>query len=108
MARFALLLLIVCLTACSAPPTAAPVANAAQLALAPGVAGAPLTAGSGRPERVTLWQDASIFQLVLGLIGSAHSRVMVEMVELGRMDITSALGEARERGVGGRGMTAPA
>jgi phosphatidylserine/phosphatidylglycerophosphate/cardiolipin synthase-like enzyme len=107
MARFALLLLIVCLTACSAPPAAAPVANAAQLARAPGVAGAPLTSGSGRPEPVTLWQDASIFQLVLRLIGSAHSRVMVEMYELGRKDITSALGAARARGVVVRVITDP-
>src|SRR5438132_4139814 len=107
MARFALLLLIVCLTACSAPPTAAPVANAAQLALAPGVAGAPLTSGSGRPEPVTLWQDASIFQLVLRLIGSAHSRVMVEMYELGRKDISSALGAARARGLVVRVITDP-
>ena len=107
MARFALLLLIVCLTACTAPPTAAPIANAARLAQAPGVAGAPLTSGSGRPEPVTLWQDASIFDLVRRLIGSAHSRVMVEMYELGRKDMTSALGAVRARGVAVRVITDP-
>ena len=107
MARFALLLLTVCLTACTAPPTAAPIADAAQLAQAPGVAGAPPTSGSGRPEPVTLWQDANIFQLVRRLVGSADSRVMVEMYELGRKDITSALGAARARGVAVRVITDP-
>jgi len=107
MARFAFLLLTVCVTACSALPSLAPLANAAQVAHAPGLGGAPLTSGSGRSEPVKLWQDASIFQLVSGLIESAHSRVSVEMYELGRRDITSALGAARARGVAVRVITDP-
>jgi phosphatidylserine/phosphatidylglycerophosphate/cardiolipin synthase-like enzyme len=54
-----------------------------------------------------LWQDANIFRLVGGLIGSAHSRVLVEMYELGRRDITQALGAARARGVAVRVITDP-
>src|SRR6266705_4042986 len=107
MARFAFLLLAVCLTACSALPSVAPIANAAQVTQAPGVGGAPLTSGSGRPEPVELWQDASIFGLVRRLIASARTRVMVEMYELGRRDITSALGAARSRGVDVRVITDP-
>jgi phosphatidylserine/phosphatidylglycerophosphate/cardiolipin synthase-like enzyme len=56
---------------------------------------------------VTLWQDASIFKLVARLIASAHFRVMVEMYELGRRDITYALGSARTRGVDVRVITDP-
>ena len=97
MARLATLLLTVCLTACSALPAAAPIANAAQVAVAPGV----------RPEPVTLWEDATIFQLVARLIGSARTRVMVEMYELGRRDLTSALGAAHARGVAVRVITDP-
>jgi phosphatidylserine/phosphatidylglycerophosphate/cardiolipin synthase-like enzyme len=48
---------------------------------------------------VTLWQDADIFRLVARLIESARNRVMVEMYELGRRDLVSALGSARARGV---------
>jgi cardiolipin synthase len=107
MARFALLLLLFCVTACSDLPSAVPFANAAQAANAPGVGGAPPTSGSGRPEPVVLWQDASIFRLVNGLIGSAHSRVLVEMYELGRRDITAALGAAHARGVAVRVITDP-
>ena len=107
MARFAFLLLAVFLSACSVTPAAAPIANAAQIAHAPGVGGAPLTSGSGRPEPVTLWQDASIFGLVGRLIASARKRVMVEMYELGRRDVTSALGAAMSRGVNVRVITDP-
>lgn len=107
MARFALLLLMFCVTACSDLPSAVPFANAAGVAHASGVDGAPPTSGSGRPEPVMLWQDASIFRLVGGLIGSAHSRVLVEMYELGRRDITAALGAARLRGVTVRVITDP-
>ncbi len=107
MVRIAFLMLTACLTACSALPSLAPLANAAQVAHAPGVAGATLTSGSGRPEPVKLWQDANIFQLVAGLIGSAHSRVSVEMYELGRRDITSALGAAQARGVSVRVISDP-
>lgn len=62
-------------------------------------------AGSGGPVR--LWQDASIFQLVGGLIGSAQVRVLVEMYELGREDVLLQLGEAVGRGVGVRVITDP-
>jgi phosphatidylserine/phosphatidylglycerophosphate/cardiolipin synthase-like enzyme len=54
-----------------------------------------------------LWQDASIFQLVGRLIGSAHQRVLVEMYELGRADILRALGDAVGRGVSVRVITDP-
>lgn len=46
-----------------------------------------------------LWQDAAIFTLVGALIASARRRVMVEMYELGRDDIVSALGAASVRRV---------
>ena len=102
-----LLLLSVCLTACSITPTETPVANTAQVIGAPGLGGASPTSGSGRPEPVSLWQDASIFRLVGSLIASARTRVMVEMYELGRRDITGALGAARARGVEVRVITDP-
>jgi cardiolipin synthase len=107
MARFVFLLLAVGLTACSVPPPAPPVAIAAQVAQAPGMGGALPTSGSGRPEPVTLWQDAQIFQLVGKLIESARIRVMVEMYELGRQDLVSALGSARARGVAVQVITDP-
>jgi len=94
MARFAIVLLAVYLTACSLVPSAARAASAAQ-------------AVAGPSEPVTLWQDASIFKLVGRLIASAHSRVMVEMYELGRRDVVSALGSARVRGVAVRVITDP-
>jgi phosphatidylserine/phosphatidylglycerophosphate/cardiolipin synthase-like enzyme len=56
---------------------------------------------------VRLWEDASNFQLVGGLIGSAHARVMVEMYELGRPDILRELGGATTRGVRVRVITDP-
>lgn len=59
------------------------------------------------PGEVRLWQDASIFKLVDGLIGSARHRVLVEMYELGRKDIVSALGAAHSRGVSVRVITDP-
>jgi phosphatidylserine/phosphatidylglycerophosphate/cardiolipin synthase-like enzyme len=65
----------------------------------------PAAAGSGGSVR--LWQDASIFQLVGDLIGSARVRVLVEMYELGRRDVLVRLGEAVSRGVGVRVITDP-
>ena len=62
---------------------------------------------AGSSGFVRLWQDASIFQLVGGLIGSARVRVMVEMYELGRDDVLVQLGEAVGRGVGVRVITDP-
>src|SRR2546425_3430791 len=110
MARFAFLLLTVCTMACSALPafqSVAPFAQATQVAGAPGAGGATPTSGSGRPEPVILWQDAGIFRLVAGLMGSARTRVLVEMYELGRQDLTAALGAARARGVAVRVITDP-
>jgi phosphatidylserine/phosphatidylglycerophosphate/cardiolipin synthase-like enzyme len=66
-----------------------------------------LAAGSGAAQEVRLWQDASIFQLVGGLIGSAQRRVLVEMYELGRADIVRELGDAVGRGVSVRVITDP-
>ena len=54
-----------------------------------------------------LWQDAAIFTLVGGLIGSARHRVLVEMYELGRSDIVRGLGSARASGVDVRVITDP-
>ena len=56
---------------------------------------------------VRLWQDASIFQLVGTLIGSARVRVLVEMYELGREDVLERLDEAVARGIGVRVITDP-
>jgi phosphatidylserine/phosphatidylglycerophosphate/cardiolipin synthase-like enzyme len=64
-------------------------------------------AATGVAQPVRLWQDASIFQLVGGLIASAHARVMVEMYELGRPDILRDLGNATARGVSVRVITDP-
>jgi phosphatidylserine/phosphatidylglycerophosphate/cardiolipin synthase-like enzyme len=64
-------------------------------------------AAAGVAQPVRLWEDASIFQLVGGLIGSAHARVMVEMYELGRPDILRELGRATARGVRVRVITDP-
>jgi phosphatidylserine/phosphatidylglycerophosphate/cardiolipin synthase-like enzyme len=66
-----------------------------------------MAAGPGPNYAVKLWQDAGIFQLVGGLIGSAHQRVMVEMYELGRPDILRELGDAIARGVSVRVITDP-
>ena len=71
-------------------------------AYAPSAAAAPAVAGE-----VRLWQDTSIFDLVARLIASAHQRVLVEMYELGRADIVSALGAAEARGVAVRVITDP-
>jgi len=56
---------------------------------------------------VRLWQDAAIFQLVGHLIDSARSRVLVEMYELGRVEIVQSLGAAKARGVAVRVITDP-
>lgn len=54
-----------------------------------------------------LWQDASIFNLVGGLIESARRRVLVEVYELGRPDIVQELGGATRRGLDVRVITDP-
>ncbi len=90
------MLFSLCLAGCSSPAHPLPALAAA---------GAP--AGQGAAQPVRLWQDASIFQLVGGLIGSAHARVLVEMYELGRADILQELGDAVGRGVSVRVITDP-
>ncbi|MDQ2942913.1 MAG: phosphatidylserine/phosphatidylglycerophosphate/cardiolipin synthase family protein [Candidatus Dormibacteraeota bacterium] len=67
----------------------------------------PAVASAESSQQVRLWQDADIFRLVGGLIGSAHSRVLVEMYELGRADIVRELGNAVGRGVRVRVITDP-
>ena len=92
MVRVACLLLSLTLVGCSGP------ANIAHAST--GVA-------SRLSEPVRLWQDASIFQLVGGLIGSARHRVLVEMYELGRSDLVQDLVAASRRGVDVRVITDP-
>jgi phosphatidylserine/phosphatidylglycerophosphate/cardiolipin synthase-like enzyme len=67
----------------------------------------PVPAMAGQVGPVRLWQDASIFQLVGTLIGSARVRVLVEMYELGREDVVEQLDEAVARGIGVRVITDP-
>jgi phosphatidylserine/phosphatidylglycerophosphate/cardiolipin synthase-like enzyme len=85
------LLLSLCLVGCSSPAHPVPA----------------LAASGGGAQPVRLWQDASIFQLVGGLIASAHARVLVEMYELGRPDVLRQLGDAVGRGVHVRVITDP-
>jgi phosphatidylserine/phosphatidylglycerophosphate/cardiolipin synthase-like enzyme len=91
MVRAALAFAILCVTACSPPPVGAPV----------------VAARAAAPEAVRLWQDASIFDLVGGLIGHAQRRVLVEMYELGRPDLVQGLADARARGAQVRVITDP-
>jgi phosphatidylserine/phosphatidylglycerophosphate/cardiolipin synthase-like enzyme len=67
-------------------------------------------ASSGVPavaQPVRLWQDASIFGLVRGMISSARTRVLVEVYEIGRADLVQELGAAEARGVAVRVVTDP-
>lgn len=84
------MLLALCAVSCAAPS-----------------AGVPVIAGAAQPEPVHLWQDASIFSLVSGLIAHAQNRVLVEMYELGRPDLVDAIAGARGRGVAVRVITDP-
>jgi phosphatidylserine/phosphatidylglycerophosphate/cardiolipin synthase-like enzyme len=63
------------------------------------------TAAVAQPVR--LWQDASIFELVGGMIASARRRILVEVYEIGREDLVRALGAASARGVAVRVVTDP-
>jgi cardiolipin synthase A/B len=92
------LLLTACTMACSGPVFEAPAAQLAQVAQVAASAGA---------EPVRLWQDASIFTLLGGLIGSARHRLLVEVYEIGRTDLVLALAAARARGVDVRVITDP-
>jgi len=96
MHRFVVLSLAVCLLACSVPLPQPPQASVAQAA-----------AGSGRPEPVRLWQDASIFSLIGNLIASAQRRVLVEVYELGRAGLIESLGVRKAAGVDVRVITDP-
>src|SRR2546428_11770972 len=101
MARFAFLLLTFCTMACSALPafqSVAPFAQAAQVAGAPGAGGATPTSGSGRPQPVTLRQDAGIFRVVAGGLGSARTPLLGGMYEPGRPDPATAPRGAPARG----------
>ena len=86
-----LLFFLLSLVGCSSPASATP-ARAATVAVTGGV---------------RLWQDAAIFQLVGHEIDSARHRVLVEMYELGRVDIVQSLGAAEARGVAVRVITDP-
>jgi cardiolipin synthase A/B len=90
------LLIPLCLVGCSGPAPPAP-------AMAVAAAGG----GMHMAEPVRLWQDASIFQLVGGLIARAKHRVYVEMYELGRRDIVSGLAGDRLGGADVRVVTDP-
>ena len=70
---------------------------------------APPTSGAASPaeREVRLWQDAAIFTLVADLIDSAQHRVLVEMYELGRLEVVQSLGAAKTRGVAVRVITDP-
>jgi cardiolipin synthase A/B len=96
MHRFVVLSLAVCLLACSVPLPQPPRASVAQAA-----------AGSGPPEPVRLWQDASIFSLIGNLIASAQRRVLVEVYELGRAGLIESLGARKAAGVDVRVITDP-
>jgi phosphatidylserine/phosphatidylglycerophosphate/cardiolipin synthase-like enzyme len=87
------LLLSLSLVGCSGPahPTAA-------------VAAPP---GGGAPEAVQLWQDASIFSLVDGMIQHARTRVLVEVYEIGRDDVLQQMSSARDRSIDVRVITDP-
>lgn len=88
------------LAGCSGPAPTAP----AVAVLAAGAAHATVGAAS---EPVHLWQDASIFQLVGGLIARARTRVFVEMYELGRPDLVDGLATDRAAGADVRVITDP-
>ena len=66
-----------------------------------------VVARAAQPEPVQLWQDASIFNLVSGLIAHSRHRVLVEMYELGRPDLVRAIAAAGRRGAGVRVITDP-
>ncbi len=95
------MLLSLFLVGCSGP---APTAPAVALVLA-----GTSKIGDGRlaPEPVQLWQDASIFQLVGGLIAHARQRVYVEMYELGRADLVQGLATQRAAGADVKVVTDP-
>ena len=88
------MLIPLCLVGCSGPAPPAPATAVA-------------AAGVQISEPARLWQDASIFQLVGGLIARAKRRVYVEMYELGRRDIVRGLAGDRLGGADVRVVTDP-
>ena len=88
------MLIPLCVMGCSGPAPSAPAVAVA-------------AAGIQMSEPVHLWQDASIFQLVGGLIAHSKHRVYVEMYELGRRDILSGLAGDRLGGADVRVVTDP-
>ncbi len=54
-----------------------------------------------------LWQDASIFKLITALIAHARHRVLVEVYEIGRLDLVGEIEDARVRGADVRVLTDP-
>lgn len=70
-------------------------------------AAAPSPGTASITQPVRLWQDASIFELVGGMIASARRRILVEVYEIGREDLVRELGAARARGVAVRVITDP-
>ncbi|HEY1456671.1 MAG TPA: phosphatidylserine/phosphatidylglycerophosphate/cardiolipin synthase family protein [Candidatus Dormibacteraeota bacterium] len=95
------LLLLLSLVGCSGPVDSLVVARSGSA-----VAGGPVAAATAA-EPVQLWQDAAIFRLLARMISGARGRVLVEMYELGRPDLVSALGAAAVRGVSVRVITDP-
>jgi cardiolipin synthase A/B len=89
----ACLLLLLSLVGCSGPvrPVSAVVA--------------PIHAAA--PEPVRLWQDASIFRLLQGMIQHARRQVLVEVYEIGRPDLIQEMSSARGRSVDVRVITDP-
>jgi phosphatidylserine/phosphatidylglycerophosphate/cardiolipin synthase-like enzyme len=87
------LLLSLCLVGCSGPASPRP----------PVV----LVHGTGVPQPVHLWQDASIFRLLTGMIEHARHRVLVEVYEIGRSDLIEEMARARRRPVDTRVITDP-
>ena len=86
------LLLSLCLVGCSGP------------ALPPTVV---TVQGAAVAQPVHLWQDASIFKLLAGMIERARHRVLVEVYEIGRPDLIREMSQARGRGLDTRVITDP-
>ena len=58
-------------------------------------------------QPVHLWEDASIFRLLSGMIERAQRRVLVEVYEIGRADLLRELARARARSIDTRVITDP-
>ncbi|HLZ94659.1 MAG TPA: phosphatidylserine/phosphatidylglycerophosphate/cardiolipin synthase family protein [Candidatus Dormibacteraeota bacterium] len=87
------LLLSLCLVGCSGPASTLPPVLTVHRAAA--------------AQPVHLWQDASIFKLISGLISHARHRVLVEVYEIGRNDLIEEMAQARARSIDTRVITDP-